>query len=166
MSGNRFEPGPIFGWPRKEVIHRDGDPYLTRWWFISTRRHGRLYLHRFHRSDEDVLHDHPWAFWSLILWGGYIEHSDRPIHPFVPEASLNFSLRGVHWSRWHGPLSLLRRPATWRHRVEIPDELRGRVWTLVWIGPKVRDWGFHCPKGWIPFQEHNARRAATGEGCP
>lgn len=147
-----FTRGPIFGWPRRELIDRDGSPYLVRWHLIDTERHGRLYLHRFWRSDEDVLHDHPWAFWSLILWGGYVE-----VTPCLPWGQ---------WGLWHRTGSLLRRPATWRHRVVVPDRLRGRVWTLVWTGPKVREWGFWCPRGWISFHEHRARRAQTGEGCP
>jgi hypothetical protein len=29
------------------------------------------------RSDEDrALHDHPWSFLVIPIWGGYIEHSD------------------------------------------------------------------------------------------
>lgn len=158
---SRFTRGPVFGWPRKEVIHRDGDPYLTRWWLVDTQHRGRLYLHRFHRSDADVHHDHPWSFWSLILKGGYYEWTPSP---WICRDTPGCSEPEV--ARWYRPGRLLRRPATWRHRVEIPTDLRGRVWSLVWTGPKVRDWGFWCPRGWIPFQEHNSRREATGEGCP
>lgn len=150
-----FTPGPIFGWPRKEVIHRDGSPYLTRWHLLSYQMgfNRNVYLHRFHRSDEDTLHDHPWGFWSLILWGGYFEWT-REGYP-----------DGQMVRRWYRPLSFLRRPAVWKHRVEIPERLRGRVWTLVWTGPKERSWGFWCPKGWRPWREHHARREETGDGC-
>ena len=48
-------------------------PLMTRYKLLLTRW-GNLYLHVFHRSDEDrELHDHPWGFVSLILWGGYYE---------------------------------------------------------------------------------------------
>ncbi|MFP5276951.1 MAG: DNA methyltransferase [Acidobacteriota bacterium] len=53
----------------------DGDsPYLTRYTLFSTPWI-HLCIHVFHRSDADELHDHPWPFASLILWGGYIEES-------------------------------------------------------------------------------------------
>jgi hypothetical protein len=126
-------------------------PYLERWTLLGRRFEGsqRLFLHCFHRSDRDDLHNHPWAFWSLILWGGYFEKT--------PEGR-----------RWYRPLSLLRRPATWRHAVEIPE---GRlVWTLVWAGPKVQSWGFFCDDGkgnttFRPWREHARREAAGLTGC-
>lgn len=167
-----FEPGPIFGWPRKETIHRDGDPYLTRWHLLSYAMGFKrnLYLHRFHRSDEDVLHDHPWSFWSLILWGGYREWTREP--GFVPETHSRKIPGGFTFpcvesliGHWYGPLSLLKRPAEWIHRVEIEERLRGRVWTLVWTGPKARQWGFWCPKGWRYYRDHIVRKAETGDGC-
>lgn len=64
---------------------------------------------------------------------------------------------------WYGPLSILRRPATWRHRVEI---VPGRgCWTLVRIGEKERSWGFHCDQRWVPWREFNARADAGLDGC-
>ena len=51
----------------------DGESaYLTRYVLLETRR-GSLNLHHFHRSDEETMHDHPWSFWSLVLWPGYWE---------------------------------------------------------------------------------------------
>src|ERR1700721_599838 len=49
-------------------------PYLTRITLIETRRFS-IYLHWFHRSDADDLHDHPWDFTSMILWRGYAEET-------------------------------------------------------------------------------------------
>ncbi|MCA1596111.1 MAG: hypothetical protein LC772_06770 [Chloroflexi bacterium] len=50
------------------------EPYLTRYRLLKTRWF-TLNLHRFHQSDHDVMHDHPWAFCSLILWRGYVEET-------------------------------------------------------------------------------------------
>lgn len=69
---------------RHQDIARDnGDLYLRR--FFLTRkvegevRSWNLYLHKFFLSDLDLhLHDHPWRFTSLILAGGYWEHSVNP----------------------------------------------------------------------------------------
>jgi hypothetical protein len=143
------------------VIHRDGAPYLTRYHLVSFQDiQGRVYLHRFHRSDEDVLHEHPWSFCSLILRGGYGE-----VTPLDEATCRELGVRGGLQHEWHGVLSFLRRPATWRHRVVIPARLEGRVWTLVWTGPKERSWGFWCSNGWRPWREHLRRREETGDGC-
>src|SRR3954465_13658675 len=53
------------------------EPYLTRWTLFGARSNGNVavYLHRFHRSDADELHNHPWPFISIILAGGYWERT-------------------------------------------------------------------------------------------
>lgn len=135
---------PIMGawvfWQWQVITRGDAQPYLTRLivfrcpWFA-------LYLHWFEGSDDLCLHDHPWAFASLILRGGYWET--------IPNSR-----------KWHGPGSLLARPAKWRHRVEIPPGRRAL--TLLLIGPKQRGWGFWTPKfGFIPWRKyHSAQHCA------
>jgi hypothetical protein len=65
---------------RKLIIHGcdargDGsDPYLTRWVILKVKWIG-LYFHKFHRSDAEDLHNHPWSFISIILWRGYNEQT-------------------------------------------------------------------------------------------
>lgn len=142
-------------------IGRHGLPrYLTRWVLWGKRFEGdkhKVFLHLFHRGDaEPYFHDHPWPFWSLILWGGYWEWTPTPPDE-VPAM-------GPQVAKWHGPLSLLRRPADWRHRVELPP---GKTcWTLVWCGKRVRSWGFICPgKGWIYWKEHQVNQEAGKTGC-
>ncbi len=128
-------------------ITRPGRPaYLTRWDLRGNRhRPGRhLFVHLFHRGDEPYDHDHPWPFWSVILAGGYWEHTPAG-------------------RRWYGPFRLLRRPADWRHHIELPPGRR--CWTLVWTGPRVRGWGFWCPSGWIPWRQHAANLEAGLPGC-
>jgi hypothetical protein len=49
-------------------------PYLTRWILFKTRMLA-IYFHKFHRSDADDLHNHPWNFISIILWRGYHEQT-------------------------------------------------------------------------------------------
>jgi hypothetical protein len=152
-------------------IGRKGLPdYLTRWvlWgkrFAHKPRHN-LFLHCFHRGDAELYcHDHPWPFWSLILWGGYWEITPDP-HGIYAGSLQALIVDGVEYRRqWYGPLSLLRRPAEWRHRVEVPEGKR--CWTLVWCGPKVRSWGFWCPNtGFLAWRQHQANQDAGGGGCP
>lgn len=144
-------------WPREKVIkgcaaRGDADsPYLSRW--VLARWGGKmareeetgemrwqgwqLLLHRFHRSDADrELHDHPWAFVSLILWRGYIEETPRG--------------RRRKW-----PGMLLFRPANWIHRVEL---LHGRpAWTLVLCAPRKRIWGFWLSGQWEQWTHYFKR---------
>ena len=37
------------------------------------RLFGRICIHIF-KSYDDVFHNHPWSYTSLMIWGGYIEH--------------------------------------------------------------------------------------------
>ena len=147
---------------QKADVPGEFDAYLTRWTLLG-RRHaggGKVFLHHFHRGDaEPYNHDHPWPFWSLILWGGYWEWT--PLREGDPVADIEtLTEKAV----WYGLGRLLRRPAEWQHRVELP---RGRkAWTLVWTGPKSRSWGFICPgRGWIPWREHEANQLAGKAGC-
>ena len=53
-------------------------PYLTRWHMIPRNPWFNIYLHFFvHGDDDRALHDHPWRSWSLLLDGGYREHTSE-----------------------------------------------------------------------------------------
>lgn len=111
----------------------DGDSaYMTRLTLFECAR-GQLCLHFFHRSDADDLHDHPWSFWSLILWRGYYE--------ITPEGRRR---------KWPG--MLLRRTCYWQHRVEL---VGGKpAVTLVWMGRYVKQWGFWTKGGFLPWKKY------------
>ena len=120
------------------------------WWFFKK---GNIFLHHFNRSDDDrALHDHPWRNISVLLWGSYIEHTPG----------------GVKKLRRAG--HVVFRKDTQAHRIELLRDNNGKalpVWTLFITGPKTRDWGFHCPKGWKPWwlfvNPNNA--GEVGPGC-
>lgn len=116
-------------------IGRNDDVYLTRWTLWGKREGSTLgravFLHQFHRSDyDDALHDHPWPFTSVILAGGYYEYA--------------VGQDGIIRKRWYGPGRVLKRPAAWKHRVELALDTEGRVFSLVFRGVKERSWFFHC----------------------
>ncbi|MHC5537598.1 hypothetical protein ACYOEI_05130 [Singulisphaera rosea] len=116
--------------PHFDVGDGRGDIFFRRWKLIPTPWVG-IYLHQFFRSDNDrCLHDHPWAFVSVILRGGYWEEMADGRH-------------------WRGPGSILVRRAEDAHRIEL--EPGTRPWSLVFVGRKVRPWGFHTIRGWIPW---------------
>ncbi len=121
---------------RRDILSPDGSLYLTRWYLWGkpqpadgswTRTGPELYLHRIAKSDDPTrgLHNHPWRWAvSLILWGGYVEWSNRH--------ELGLKL--------FGPLSINVIRDTDFHRIELVD---GRpCWTLFLVGPRVKGWGF------------------------
>lgn len=129
------------------TIYTENRPYLTRHYLKSHRPHGEekivdgddnvkfgLYLHYFHRGDEDAaLHNHPfkWSY-SLILTNGYSEERwDAKAQKII--------------TRLLRPGSINRIMADDFHRVDLIDPTRG-AWTLFLSGPRINDaWGFWWP---------------------
>jgi hypothetical protein len=142
--------------PPDVVIGPPDDPYMLRWHLLNYKRFryiGNVYLHAICRSDDDrALHDHPYFSVSFVLRGGYIEHfKDHAVERPVG--------------------ALVGRGATTAHRLELhPGRCGGFTpcWSLFFVGPKIREWGFHCPKGWrhntdysVPTKNGNM----IGRGC-
>lgn len=132
---------------RREIIPRhDDEPYLERLIIFRCKWFG-IFLHRFIGGDDECMHDHPWNFVSILLKGGYSEWTpttgqDLKLNP-LPEAVV-----------WYGPGSILFRPASWVHRVDIQGQKV--VVSLVAHGPKVRSWGFWTKlKGWLHHTKYS-----------
>ena len=135
----------------------------TRWQRLAvwiSMRLPNIYLHKFLRSDDDrALHDHPWAWASLLLRGSYVEHT--------------IAGGGIHRRHVRAPGSLKVASPCAAHRVELWD-LDGTgpkpCWTLFFTTPILREWGFHCPqRGWVHWRIFTAaadgRRGEIGKGC-
>ena len=147
---------------KKEIVMgclKDERPLLTRWHLLTTPWF-RLHLHLFHRSDLDrALHDHPWEFYSLILWGGYTEVRPKEWLRILLELQHNDDANDDVANRLQDPNSiervpyfpgaLLHRPAWWAHRIEVPTGKKSI--SLVLVKKKTRDWGFFG-KTWIPWR--------------
>lgn len=109
-----------------------------------------IYLHRFHRSDEDrELHNHPWRWAvSLILSGGYVEERKANMPKGWP---LVFQRTR---KRVFVPGDINRITSNDFHRVELLDSCQvhaadgscevgfEHTWTLFVVGPKFQGWGF------------------------
>jgi hypothetical protein len=136
--------------PRKPDMFIGGEvrPYIRRWYVISTPLF-RIYLHNMLRNDDDrALHDHPWNNVSIILAGGFVEVTPNGRYP-------------------RRPGSITMRQATDSHRLELPYKVHSS-WSLFLTGRHQRKWGFHCPKGWIPYEQFVKPNAPgeIGAGCP
>jgi hypothetical protein len=126
-----------------DPFNEDGSPKVGVVWPEAPLG---LYLHRFHRGDDDQeLHCHPWRWaCSLILSGGYREErrvrgTDRVETRIVRPGSLNF-IRSDDF-----------------HRVDL---LEGEAWSLFLVGPKFTGWGFwnRDTGTFTPWREFIARK--------
>lgn len=114
---------------------RTGEDYMHRYYlFLKDRKFFpfNITLHKIVKSDDPIFHDHPWPFITIILKGGYWEHT--PVYNDKGEIFAEFTT-------WRGPGSILKRSAKEFHWLEI-DENVGPATTLFLMGPQQRDWGF------------------------
>ena len=160
MGLHRYILGPLRNWAFRKIDSRAPDfvigaNYLERWWVIPRNTIFNIYLHRINKSDDDrALHDHPWLNCSIVLSGGYWEHSIRAGGVELCEPKLC------------GSVTFRRSVAA--HRLEIA--FRGSIpaITLFITGPRIRSWGFHCPKaGWRHWRDFTADgdSSQVGRGC-
>lgn len=142
MTQHRLEilHNPLWRW--RTLRNLDGEAYLRRFTIARLPGGRRIYLHKFIGDDwSRDPHDHPKAFLSVGLWGGYRELIYHP----TEEAKAQPCLRVVDVANpqvrvWYA-LWVRRFPASHVHRLELlPD--RRPCWTLVITGAVVKGWGF------------------------
>jgi hypothetical protein len=159
-------------WPfaldRETILNRESGTRLMDRWTLLRTPWGNLCVHVFHTSDEGRdLHDHPWAFTSLILFGGYTEVRPkqwlRDAHTIAelknvwegvgPKTVQTLMALEMNWERvFIGPLTLVRRPASWVHRVELAPCTKAV--TILWRTRKTRPWGFFTIRGWVFWEAY------------
>lgn len=136
-----------------DLFRSDGQSYLSRRGLQT--RFGNVYLHRLDVEDPgEDLHDHPWAFVSIILRGGYTElvmdRADAPAAARIARRFPDTCQRGY--------------PRTWRpftvHTVRLEEchrivAMPKRTWTLCVTGPRRRVWGFLTPDGWVSHEAYD-----------
>lgn len=141
---------------RMRLRRADGEIYLERWG-ISHKRIGGILLHRMTAPDPGVdLHDHPWTFITIPLWGAYIEERadtrQAPIMARIAELHHDTCRRGVVTVvSWLRPKRMRLDEC---HR--IIRLKRKTVWTLVLNGPVRRGWGFYMPGGYVDQYTYDA----------
>ncbi len=153
---------------RRLTLRHNGEVFLDRFG-IGTQWFG-LYLHRIVAPDPGIdLHDHPWPFVSLILWGGYTEEvaeaRDAPALAKLAEHNevIREVVTGQRRSSQRGDErewrcgSVHRMPLTIAHRITAVEP---HTWTLVLRGRKSRSWGFYLPAGYVDQRayDYKARR--------
>jgi hypothetical protein len=175
-----------------QVIGTAADPYLHRWYLTPWRtayedvpeesrtrwqrfvsRLPNVYLHCIMRSDDErALHDHPWHWGSLILAGSYVEVCHAPLKvgrlPLrgADAMTVEVDTERLTLSRRYSAGALRFHRATFAHRLVVHDG--NYAWTLLFTGPRIRDWGFLCPSGWVhwrKFTDPATDGATVGQGC-
>lgn len=139
----------IFQQKADVYIGGEAEPYLKRWHLIPRNKFFNIYLHKICKNDYDrALHDHPWYNMSILLAGQYreiLKHSRRHF------ASGCFAIRAADHA----------------HRLELIDG--EPCWTLFITGPKIRSWGFLCPRRWVHWKEFvgpgEDKYTGTPRGC-
>jgi hypothetical protein len=129
---------------RKRIIYdrANKEPYLERYYiFLKDRKlfPFNIFLHKFLKSDPDDVHDHPWAYATLILKGGYYE--------WIPEFDNNGKMIG-EIKHWRSPGHFRTCRANSYHRIELDPNVE--CWTMFMPGPQKREWGFLVDNKWIP----------------
>ena len=129
-----------------------GEDYMHRYYmFLKDRKYFpfNVTLHKIVRSDDPIMHDHPWGYMTVVLKGGYWEHT--------PVFNDNGKIL-TEFQTWRGPGSIIKRKAGEYHWLEL-DESVGPATTLFFMGRQQREWGFlvQTKKGlhrWIKWTDY------------
>lgn len=95
------------------------------------KRSFNIVLHKICQSDPADLHDHPYDYFTIILWGGYWEETDKGIY-------------------WRGPGYFSFRRAEDYHRLIVKKP----CWTLFTHFKCRRPWGFLFKNKWMDHKEY------------
>ncbi len=132
--------------PCVTVVDEHGTQYIKRWYLVKTKLIS-IYVHQIVNDDDADMHDHPWPFLILILKQGYREIYEHKTLPFIIK----------HTRR---PLEIFGHLPSFKHRIELIDHKPS--WSLVIMGPKVREWGFHTAQGWVHFMKYGKKGFKKG----
>ena len=130
---------------------RTGQDYMHRYYLFLKDRSWfpfNLTLHKIVRIDDPIMHDHPWSYLTIVLKGGYWEHT--PV--FSNEGKMI-----AEFQTWRGPGSIIKRGSKEYHWLELHNN--EPVTTLFFMGPQLREWGFLRDK-WIHNEEYLKQRLA------
>lgn len=158
---------PRTGEPRKpdfEVVRGDDrQVYLRRWWVIPRNNRFNVYLHNMLLSDDPILHDHMYWSLSLVLTDGIRERWVEEPKKIREQAGryldehevLSYRMEALANIREFRAGDLVLRSANMAHQLIIGEGKN--AWTLFITGPRIKDWGFWCPRGKRHWEDYVAR---------
>jgi len=150
-----FLLGLFLGQIKRRTLMREGKPYLVRTTLLKCPWFS-LKIHKALMSDPAVPHDHPWNYYSLILWGGYYEEVVKevvnPAYDLQSFTTKEPFLIEKWEKKWYRPGSLLIRIGDKLHRLIIPEGKYSI--SLILTTKKWRDWGFwDFYEGWVSHKQ-------------
>lgn len=127
----------------KEIKSQLGELHFQRYRIIETKWFN-IYVHYIAKSDEDKhMHDHPWDFISIILWGGYAEILKKVWWKTTNE------IEKIEYNvKTYKPISIIHRPANDFHQITLLKP----TFTLVFTGPRKRTWGYLTVSDWTGYK--------------
>jgi hypothetical protein len=143
------------------ITNLDGSDHNLRWYIWGRKAEKSqeyshnaevpyyLYLHALVSDDEREPHDHPRHNISLVL-GALLREEAR-----IEGSGYWEHIKGAY--RWRKAGRVIFRKAATPHRIEIPKDQA--IVSLFFGGPKVREWGFHCPNGWRDWETYHGKDA-------
>jgi len=106
----------------KEIKSKEGVVHFKRWQLLKTPWFS-IYFHGIYKADEDLhLHNHPWNYTSICVWGSFFEASE-------------------HSMTLVSPLTISRQKSSRFHKIW---KLQSKaVYTLFFVSNRVEgDWGY------------------------
>ena len=106
----------------KEIKSKDGVLHFRRWEILKTRW-GSIWIHGIYKEDQDpYLHNHPWDFISVVLFGKYLEKTEDK---FITQSFGKINVRDG--SKYHKIFKLYTKS----------------VYTLFIVSNVKREWGYN-----------------------
>lgn len=121
-----------------DITCPSGEVYLARLRVIQTPLFA-VYLHDIHEADGDRdPHNHPWAFLSIVLRGGYTERVYDRASAGKDKTHTLYSIHAMGRRKYH-------------RITTIEPGLK----TLILTGPRQSGWGFFTDRGYVRWQDYD-----------
>jgi hypothetical protein len=136
----------------REIRNRAGELHFQRYRLLETPWFN-IYIHYIAKSDQDKdPHNHPWNFWSIILFGAY---SERRYASFDNTREyINPNLTSWYKSR-RTILSYSNCSISQFHKIKLAKP----TWTLVFTGKRIsNNWGYLTKEGFVNHEEYRKLR--------
>jgi hypothetical protein len=128
----------------KEIKSKEGVIHFKRWQLLKTPWFS-IYIHGIYKADEDAhLHDHPWDYYSMSIYGRFIEKNKGAI-------KCNYL--------YVSTFKLISRKAEQFHTIH--KLLTKSVYTFFIAKNRRRDWGYDVNGEWI---DHKTYRKLKNSG--
>jgi len=141
----------------KEIKSKSGELHFQRWRIVWTPLFA-IYIHYIAKSDEDKHpHNHPWNFYSFILYGGYKETLTKETSFAQYAMSIIFKIPCPSYTTTvdtFKQFSFISRDRLWFHKISLLKP----TWTLVFTGKNYKDWGYLVDNQHVNFEEYRKNK--------